>query len=99
MKERLLLQLIVKVERPALTISLRKNVAERVTKETGVTPDSPIKERVQALKGLEFGAGLGRPLPVRGAGCRSAGGYDPGLAWSSADFEHAEPSEVGGGGK
>lgn len=56
MKEGLPLRLIANVERPALTIALRKDVADRVAKETGVTPDAPIEERVQALKGLKFGA-------------------------------------------
>lgn len=54
--EGLPVNLILNVERPALTIAMRKEVAARVKRETGVTPDSPVKERIAALKGMKVGA-------------------------------------------
>jgi NitT/TauT family transport system substrate-binding protein len=46
------IQLIANLQRPASTLVVRKEIAAKIEQSTGVTPDSPIEDRVAALKGL-----------------------------------------------
>lgn len=50
------IQMIANVQRPSATLAVRKDVADRLAKEKGVTPASPIEERVRALKGMKLAA-------------------------------------------
>ncbi|USQ77814.1 ABC transporter substrate-binding protein [Ornithinimicrobium cryptoxanthini] len=55
-QEGLPVQFVLNIESPAVTIAMRDDIAAEIMAETGVGPDSPIAERVEALRGLQIGA-------------------------------------------